>query len=367
MIGLLALSVLATLLSALLILLLRRWSRFRAIVAIPGDRSSHQRPTPVGAGLAIVAVVTVGGILHAWFQPALPWLSLAALFGGALLISAVSWVDDVYTYPIYRRLFVHCLGAALVILATGFWDALSVPVWGELKLGWIGAPLTFLWIVGLTNAYNFMDGIDGIAGAQAVAAGLAWVVFGSLSGQPFITVLGLLLMSASLGFLVHNWSPAAIFMGDVGSAFLGYTFAALAVLAARTDVMLATVGILVMWPFVFDTFLTFLRRLFKGEDVLQAHRTHLYQRLATSGRSHRFVSLVYVLGSLCCTLAALAWYLRVPGGDLLAVLVTTILPLAFYGLVRREERRFLRPQSEQPPGEDFAPADLSVDLGSGGS
>ena len=104
-----------------------------------------------------------------------------------------------------------------------------------MSLGRLGLIITFLWIVGLTNAYNFMDGIDGIAGGQAVVAGLGWAGLGYLTDQPLIGLLGLLLAASSLGFLGHNWPPARIFMGDVGSAFLGFTFAVLAVAAAQRD------------------------------------------------------------------------------------------------------------------------------------
>ena len=101
-----------------------------------------------------------------------------------------------------------------------------------------------MWIVGLTNAYNFMDGIDGIAGVQAVVAGLGWLLLGGLAGLPALGALGLLTAASSLGFLIHNWPPARIFMGDVGSAFLGFTFAFLPAVAVQDDPRLGVAGLL---------------------------------------------------------------------------------------------------------------------------
>jgi UDP-N-acetylmuramyl pentapeptide phosphotransferase/UDP-N-acetylglucosamine-1-phosphate transferase len=213
---------------------------------------------------------------------------------GATLISAISWLDDLYSLSNRVRFSVHTVAAIFVILVAGFPLTTSVSILGNLKLGLLGIPLTFLWIVGLTNAYNFMDGIDGIAGGQAVVAGIGWTLIGILTDLPFVTVLGGLLAATALGFLFHNWPPAKIFMGDVGSAFLGFSFAYLAIISANREPFLGIVGVLLVWPFVFDTIFTFLRRLKNRENIFSAHRSHLYQRLAISGYSHRTVALLYV-------------------------------------------------------------------------
>jgi UDP-N-acetylmuramyl pentapeptide phosphotransferase/UDP-N-acetylglucosamine-1-phosphate transferase len=114
------------------------------------------------------------------------------------------------------------VGAIIAIAGYGFWGTLALPVVGSVNLGWWGAVLTVMWIVGLTNAYNFMDGTDGIAGSQAVIAGLGWALIGWAAGIPLVGGIGFLIAGASLGFLAHNWPPARVFMGDIGSAFLGY-------------------------------------------------------------------------------------------------------------------------------------------------
>src|SRR5437764_1642199 len=198
---------LALLVSAILVRLIRAWAERRAILDHPNERSSHTAPTPHGGGMAIV-LVTLGGSAF-WMTPRFAIVAVAAL-----VIAVVSWIDDLRHLPAPLRLGVQILAALPVAL-------LFTP------LAW--APLALVWIVGLTNAYNFMDGIDGIAGGQAVVAGLAWAWFGMMAEQPLTTIVGLLIAGSSAGFLVHNWQPARIFIGDVGAAFLGFILASLTV------------------------------------------------------------------------------------------------------------------------------------------
>jgi UDP-N-acetylmuramyl pentapeptide phosphotransferase/UDP-N-acetylglucosamine-1-phosphate transferase len=261
----------AFLLSAVLVRVIRDWAEGKAILDHPNERSSHDVPKPRGGGIAIVAITLAGSAW--WWTP-----RFAIVAAAALVIAVVSWIDDVRHLPATLRLGVQSLAAIAVLIA--------YPV-GAL------APLAFLWIVGLTNAYNFMDGIDGIAGGQAIVAGLAWALFGMLAQQPLIAMLGLLIAGSSAGFLMENWQPARIFMGDVGSAFLGFTFAALAVMA-WPNLRLAAAGVLTVWPFVVDAGFTFVRRALRGERVMEAHRSHVYQRLNQRGLSHGTVSLIYI-------------------------------------------------------------------------
>lgn len=274
---------------------LRRWAQ-RRMLDIPNERSSHTRPTPRGGGLAIVAVTIAGASLFLIFGHSGANLNQWILYcAGALLIAVVSLLDDFRSLPNGVRFAAHIIGALLAIAAFGVWHSIVLPGIGILNLGWLGWPVTVIWIVGLTNAYNFMDGIDGIAGGQGVVAGLGWGVTGLMSGNQLVCSLGFLLTAACLGFLFHNWPPASIFMGDVGSAFLGYTFAVLPIIAAnQIDPRFALIGILFVWPFVFDTTFTFFRRLLNHENVFEAHRSHLYQRLVMAGYSHGVVSALYI-------------------------------------------------------------------------
>ncbi len=149
----------------------------------------------------------------------------------------------------------------------------------------------------MTNAYNFMDGIDGLAGLQAVTAGAGWSLVGLFAQNPTLEFYGAVLACSSLGFLIHNWQPAKVFMGDVGSAFLGYSFAVLPVLAWRRetagDGKWILTGIALLWVFVFDTIYTLFRRALRAEKLWLPHRTHIYQQLVVAGFSHRAVSVFY--------------------------------------------------------------------------
>ena len=170
-------------------------------------------------------------------------------------------------------------------------------------------------MVGLTNVFNFLDGIDGIAGAQGVVAGISWMLAGWYLKLGFISILGALLAGGCAGFLVHNWPPAKIFMGDVGSAFLGFVFGVLPLIALQelprdsNPVVIARLpvfAVLVVWPFVADGSFTFFRRLVKREPVWKAHRSHLYQRMVQAGWSHAAVATYYGLWAIVCSIAGLS-------------------------------------------------------------
>ena len=317
----------------------RCWAERRQILDIPNERSSHTRPVPRGGGLAIVFFSLVGLVTTWLIHPAWSLGALSAYLSGAALISVVSWLDDLRPLPNRIRFAAHSVGALLAILGFGYWRSIEIPVFGQLHLGWLGLLITFLWIVGLTNAYNFMDGIDGIAGGQAIVAGVGWAILGWLSQQELVSILGLLLATTSLGFLGYNWPPARVFMGDVGSAFLGYTFAVLSVVAAQNDPRFALIGALLVWPFVFDTTFTFFRRLMKRENVFRAHRSHLYQRLVIAGRSHRFVTLLYMELALSGLCLALIRYLRIPGSSAILCLTLPLLCVALWAFVIRQEKQ----------------------------
>ncbi len=333
--------------------LVRRYSIRNAFLDIPNQRSSHTRPTPRGGGLGIVIVVSVGLCLLSMWESSWSWRMVSWYLLAALVVAGVSWIDDVRSLPNHWRLVAHAGCALIITTAFGYWDGLKLPWMGEVHLGAWGFPVTLVWIVGLTNAYNFMDGIDGIAGGQGAVAGLGWAALGWLSGQPLVEVLGLLLAASNLGFLIHNWSPARIFMGDVGSAFLGFTFAILPVIASKTNGRAVVAGVLFVWPFVFDAGLTFLGRLVKGENVFTPHRSHLYQSLVISGRNHAYVSVLYISFAAATSIVGVAWYAGVAGSEWAVALLVPAFSLSLRLFVLHEERR----RAAEAPGHVRAFAD----------
>lgn len=282
----------------------RHWTLKRKVFDVPNERSSHSVPTPRGGGLIIVIVSLIGYVAAALVTGrAFSW----GYFAGAILIALISWVDDLFSISFGWRLLVHISAALLLVFDVGFIHSVEIPFrYSSIEFGSVGAILTVIWVIWLVNAYNFMDGIDGIAGLQAVVAGTGWSVFALIFDYPAVYLYSGIIVGACLGFLVHNWRPAKIFMGDVGSAFLGFTFAALPFLAfdqrAGNSQLLFSAAVAFIWFFLFDSVLTFLTRLITGKKVWEAHRDHLYQKMVISGMRHSTVTLIY--GSAAAVLAA---------------------------------------------------------------
>jgi Fuc2NAc and GlcNAc transferase len=262
----------------------KRWALRRQILDVPNERSSHAAPVPRVGGIAIVVTVIAASL------SLIPHGILLAWIVGSLLIASVSWLDDLRSLPTILRFLTHAVAAIFVIASAG-----PLPGVGNLQFSGAAWVLTFLWIGGLTNAFNFMDGIDGIAGGQAAVAGLAAAIAGYMQKEPTVEIIGLLIFSASVGFLLHNWSPASIFMGDVGSAFLGYSLAVIPLMSKTSRPEILFTMICALWPFLFDATFTFFRRLLRGENVTKAHRSHLYQRLVQTGWTHAAVASLYVV------------------------------------------------------------------------
>lgn len=281
--------------SAAVLEMVWRWARLR-LLDVPNARSSHTTPTPRGGGIAVIAAlllvtpISVASIEAARAAPALLVAYTVAFMG----IASISWIDDRTPLPAKLRLYVHAAMALLLV-------AVSVSAFATPALPWrlAFAPLLLVWLVGVTNAFNFMDGIDGIAGAQAAVAGAVWSYIGFHWSAPITGTIGLVLAAATVAFLRRNWSPATIFMGDVGSASLGFLLAGIPVLfawevpAEATRVFAIPIGVLVLWPFLFDATFTMLQRFRRGERLTEAHRSHLYQRLVIAGTSHAAASTLY--------------------------------------------------------------------------
>ncbi|MGH9307831.1 MAG: hypothetical protein ACRD1U_00560, partial [Vicinamibacterales bacterium] len=332
------------------------WARRRALVDVPNERSSHTRPTPTGAGIAIV-VVTLAGMLAVQFGLATaaavsPSHVLTAVLAGCL-VAAVSWIDDHRGLSVVVRLVVHAMAAGVLLGSMGPLEQITLPFVGRVDPGAVGAVATVWWIVGFANAYNFMDGVDGMAGAQGVIAGLAWGIAGTVTGQPAVAALGWLLAGASLGFLRHNWSPATIFMGDVGAVFLGFLFAALPVIGAKQDPVLAIFGAAVVWPFIFDSVFTFVRRAARRENLLQAHRSHLYQRLVIAGWSHQAVTLLYAAAAILSSAAGFGLLFRAQLAFMAFALVLLAVSLALWAITVIEEGRHRLSERAPAPAGAF--------------
>ncbi len=330
------------LLSNLGVRLIHRQAVRLGVIDLPNHRSSHTAPTPRGGGLAIVAFTLLTWIGFGSLYFSLPWLEIIGYALPALFIAGVSWVDDIKSLSNKIRFASHLISAICAIFAFGYFQSFGLSSGWQFNLGAWGIPLTIFWIVGLTNVYNFMDGIDGIAGTQAICAGLTWSMIGIFYEQPMIVLLAFSLTATNTGFLFHNWPPAQIFMGDVGSAFLGYSFAVLPLmLRHETKVNLLVLSILPLWLFIADATFTMLRRRWNSENIFTSHRSHLYQRLNIAGQSHRNITVLYsCLTGLGCLTTILFVYHSVSTIDWLVGLVFFLLVfILLYQLVLYIERK----------------------------
>lgn len=295
---------LLAIISGLAVFFFRRFAWKYQILDRPNERSSHSAPVPLGGGLVIALVVLA---VSAWVAAEIDWRRSLIYIVSASIIAWMGWRDDVRSLSAAFRLIVQGLIAIASIWGMGYFKEAALPVLGDVQLGWIGILITFLWIVGLTNAYNFMDGIDGMAGGVACSAALGWMWLSSNTETWFVFWTALAIAASSLGFLQQNWSPARVFMGDVGSTFLGYTFAVLSLVSADQGGDALLIGTLLMWIVIMDSFVTFLGRLSRGENVLSGHRSHLFQRLVLSGYKHTTISLLYMLLTAIAGLLAYLW------------------------------------------------------------
>lgn len=264
------------LLSFLLTYLIKNYAIKRSLVAEVNDRSSHTVPTPHGGGIAI-AITWFIGISYLYSINEIESNLFYALMVG-LIISIVSFFDDIFELSARFRMLVQSGVAILGIYALGGLDSLDLMMF-SFESSIVTNIFAFLLIVWFINLYNFLDGINGYAGSEAVFLGVAgFILFG---GGHF-----LVLIVVTLGFLYWNWNNAKIFMGDVGSTLLGYNIAIFTLYYANQEPSNLWIWIILFGVFWFDATLTLIRRKLNGENLSQAHKKHSYQRLNQSGFSH---------------------------------------------------------------------------------
>ncbi len=275
-------------------------------LAIPNERSSHTVPTPTGGGLAIAVVFLVSVIALGALGIVSQQVSIA-LAGGGSMVALVSWIDGRHPLNARVRIVVHALAAIWALWFLGGLPSLNIG--GEtLSLGIVGSAIGFFWIVGLSNLYNFMDGIDGLLGAETVVVGTVAGVLLMLSGAPELALLAWIIAAGSAGFLVWNWHPAKIFMGDVGSVLIGFSFATLAVSSERVGALPGLVWVILLGVVIVDAGLSTLRRAFKGEKWFEAHRTFGYHRAVQMGYRHDQVAVrIAVISSMLSGFAYMGW------------------------------------------------------------
>ena len=291
---------------------------------VPNERSSHAVPTPRMGGVPMVAAAVLAfgcwSVLAAGEVFFIKGLTNAVLF--ALVMSLLGFWDDLSGLSPLFRFLLQLIPAGLFLLAlTGLFP--KVPIGGILlpQAVWILAGA--IWVGWMLNLYNFMDGIDGLAGGEAAVASSFFFLLFAGHGESGWAVANLFVAAAAMGFLVHNWPPARVFMGDAGSAFLGAFYGMQSVVAPLTTPVPFVVLVLPFSNFILDTTATLIRRMWRGEKWYQAHRTHFYQRMNNLGMSHRKVTILELIAVAACCAAA-GMYIRFGASGRLVVVATVL-------------------------------------------
>ncbi len=259
----------------------------------PNERSLHQRPVPRTGGVGVIA----GAAISTAFEVSPLWLPMILALGLAI----VSFVDDLYGLPAAVRLFAHLTAAGVLV-----WYILSPMHPGSVFL-------LLLAVVWITNLFNFMDGSDGLAGGMTVIGFGAYAAAAHSGGDWSLAALSISLAAAAGGFLVYNFHPARIFLGDVGSIPLGFLAASLGIVGWRNDLWPLWFPALLFAPFIGDATITLLKRLVRGDRPWQPHRDHYYQRMVRMGMGHRRTAWIgYGLMLLCAGAALYGLHETVP-------------------------------------------------------
>lgn len=255
------------------------------LLDFPNDRSLHAVATPRGGGVAIVAAIFVSAtvlVISASGNDYFLWIGL-----GGVLVAAISLLDDRYNLAIVYRLPAHMLAACILVYGKLSIEGLELPgvlfIWPQA----VAALLTVVFVVWMLNLYNFMDGMDGFAAGMTVIGFGIMAMLGWVAGEKLFAAFNASVAAASAGFLIFNFPPARIFMGDVGSSTLGFLAAASALWGVREHVFALWVALLVFSPFIVDATVTLVRRALKGNRIWKAHKSHYYQRLVLLGWGHR--------------------------------------------------------------------------------
>lgn len=300
----------------------------------PNERSLHSRPIPRSGGVAILGGILVGGMLAYTLYPVSGEIGILLISAAPVIL--ISFLDDRFGINPGIRILVHFL-AAIVLLGAGYGpDSLEMS-----GTAWIPPPgvlvsVLILFVVWMINLYNFMDGIDGLAGGMAVIGFVTFAILGRDNG--LFASASLLIAGAVGGFLLFNFPPARIFLGDTGSSFLGLLVAAFSLWASRDGLFSLWVAVLIFSPFVVDASVTLLRRLAHGERIWRPHKTHYYQRLVQVGWGHRRTVLAEYVLMLSCSLSALV-AVHMPVGIQTSLLVTWLLIYVFLMVgIQRLER-----------------------------
>lgn len=299
------------------------------IVAVPNERTLHEKITPRGGGI-VIALVFLAGIAVLFAQGHLPQRWFAALFVGGVVISVLGFIDDIVHLGMRVRFLIHAALGVWAVACIGDLDLLDGP------LGLVLYPVAVVAVMWMINLFNFMDGIDGMAASGAAFfCAVAVALLGASALQAPLAILGL----ASLGFLLFNWPPARLFMGDSGSGFYGYVFAVCVLASIAAGQLSLWTWVIILAYFLGDTTTTLAIRIATVDDWPGTHRSHAYQNLARVWNDHRRMTLlvlaIQIGWSLPLAVASTRWVQAAPLLALLALVPPVALAVKYGPLYER--------------------------------
>jgi Fuc2NAc and GlcNAc transferase len=283
--------------------LCKRFALALHLLDLPVARSAHSKPTPVGGGLSIVLLflLVASQFFFSGLLPLGEYMSLLA----AALIALIGLVDDIKRLDVHWRIPLQFLSAVWALWWLGGVPPISVGVW-VVEAPWLLNMLGLLALLWLLNLYNFMDGIDGLAGTELVFVNVMSLLLVIKGDDQVLVLLAATLVASGAGFLLWNWPPAKIFMGDVGSSFIGFSLGLLALISMHHQSLTVWTWVILLAVFVADATTTLVRRYLAGAKWYEGHASHAYQKAARQYKSHGKVTITVIMIN-CLWLAPLAW------------------------------------------------------------
>jgi len=295
---LLFLFILLVITSGIITGIIRRFSINNKLYDIPNKRSSHDIPIPKGGGVSIVITLLVT-IVILFFSGMTDTDIFMSMIIGISIIAVTGLIDDYKNLPILARAIAYVIGAVLSIYFIGGLNYLSINNY-NFHLSHFGYLLSVLFLVWLTNLYNFMDGTDGFAAIQTICVGLFCGLILYLSDNISLAIILFCLVSSTIGFLYWNWAPAKIFMGDVGSCTLGFLFGLLSIYTEKNGIISISVWLILLAPFIGDATYTLLKRIINREKWYKAHNSHAYQKLYQLEMPHKKLAVNLLIINVLC-------------------------------------------------------------------
>ncbi|MCG8427127.1 MAG: glycosyltransferase family 4 protein [Chromatiales bacterium] len=299
----------------------------------PNHRSLHDLPVPRSGGVAVLLAILMGvaGISILWSLP----FSLLGMLLGLLAVSVVGFIDDMGGVRPRYRLLVQ-VGAALCLVVSGLRaDVLNFPGGSWVMWSGVAVVVSCLFVVWMVNLYNFMDGMDGLAGCMALIGFGTLALFGWLQGHVVFTLLNSVVAMSALGFLVLNFPPAKLFLGDVGAYGFGFLSAGMLLWGDQLGIVPLWIGLLIFSPFIADATSTLLIRLIRGKRVWEAHREHAYQHAVQSGLGHRSTLILSIGIMLSVSVSALLLREAAEGVQWLLISIWLVFYLAVFWYARK--------------------------------